>query len=111
MTGAETDRMASVLAQATPGTAWLLLAAHVGVGLLAAAWLRRGERALGRLLGAVAATTFRPLLLAVAAVSARRAPAVLRPALPARRTTGARERILTHSLGRRGPPYPVTALG
>ncbi|MGC0382039.1 hypothetical protein [Streptomyces sp. SAI-129] len=111
VTGAETDRMASVLAQATPGTAWLLLAAHVGVGLLAAAWLRRGERALGRLLGAVAATTFRPLLLAVAAVSARRAPAVLRPALSVRRTTGARERILTHSLGRRGPPYPVTALG
>ncbi|MEV4042589.1 hypothetical protein [Streptomyces sp. NPDC049744] len=111
VTGAETDRMASVLAQATPGTAWLLLAAHVGVGLLAAAWLRRGERALGRLLGAVAATTFRPLLLAVAAVSARRAPAVLRPALLVRRTTGARERILTHSLGRRGPPYPVTALG
>ncbi|MEU1046341.1 hypothetical protein ABZ400_14415 [Streptomyces sp. NPDC005897] len=111
VTGAETDRMASVLAQAAPGTAWLLLAAHVGVGLLAAAWLRRGERALGQLLGAVAATTFRPLLLAVAAVSARRAPAVLRPALPVRRTTGARERILTHSLGRRGPPYPVTALG
>ncbi|NEB18555.1 hypothetical protein, partial [Streptomyces coelicoflavus] len=45
VTGAETDRMASVLAQADPGTAWLLLAAHVGVGLLAAAWLRRGERA------------------------------------------------------------------
>ncbi|MEU5144325.1 hypothetical protein [Streptomyces sp. NPDC021139] len=111
VTGAETDRMASVLAQAAPGTAWLLLAAHVGVGLLAAAWLRRGERALGQLLGAVAATTFRPLLLAVAAVSARRAPAVLRPAPPVRRTTGARERILTHSLGRRGPPYPVTALG
>jgi hypothetical protein len=111
VTGAETDRMASVLAQAAPGTAWLLLAAHVGVGLLAAAWLRRGERALGQLLGAVAATTFRPLLLAVAAVSAHRAPAVLRPAPPVRRTTGARERILTHSLGRRGPPFPVTALG
>ncbi|MCQ4202104.1 MULTISPECIES: hypothetical protein [Streptomyces] len=110
VTGAETDRMASVLAQADPGTAWLLLGAHVGVGLLAAAWLRRGERALAQLLGAVAATTFRPLLLAVAAVSARRAPAARRPVPPVRRTTGARERILTHSLGRRGPPRPVTAL-
>ncbi|WP_042799504.1 hypothetical protein [Streptomyces lividans] len=110
VTGAETDRMASVLAQADPGTAWLLLAAHVGVGLLAAAWLRRGERALAQLLGAVAATTFRPLLLAVAAVGVRRAPAVRRPTPPARRTTGARERILTHSLGRRGPPCPVATL-
>ncbi|WP_405192427.1 hypothetical protein [Streptomyces anthocyanicus] len=110
VTGAETDRMASVLAQADPGTAWLLLAAHVGVGLLAAAWLRRGERALAQLLGAVAATTFRPLLLAVAAVGVRRAPAVRRPTPPARRTTGARERILTHSLGRRGPPRPVATL-
>ncbi|WP_399883985.1 hypothetical protein ACGH7X_10505 [Streptomyces sp. BBFR51] len=107
VTGAETDRMAALLAHADPGTSWLLLGAHVGVGLLAAAWLRRGERALGRLLSAVAATTFRPLLLAVAAVSVRRAPSVRRRALPARRTTGARERILTHSLGRRGPPCPV----
>ncbi|MFE5601545.1 hypothetical protein ACFQ8O_20430 [Streptomyces coelicoflavus] len=110
VTGAETDRMASVLAQADPGTAWLLLGAHVGVGLLAAAWLRRGERALAQLLGAVAATTFRPLLLAVAAVSVRRTPAVRRPAPPVRRAAGARERILTHSLGRRGPPRPVAAL-
>lgn len=110
VTGVETDRMASVLAQAGPGTPWLLLGAHVGVGLLAAAWLRRGERALAQLLGAVAATTFRPLLLAVAAVGVRRAPAVRRPAPPARRAAGARERILTHSLGRRGPPHPVVAL-
>ncbi|MER6166583.1 hypothetical protein [Streptomyces violaceorubidus] len=107
VTGAETDRMASVLAQAAPGTAWLLLGAHVGIGLLAAAWLARGERALGQLLGAVAATTFRPLLLAVAAVGVRRSPAVRRPAPRARRTRGARERILTHSLGRRGPPLLI----
>ncbi|MGH3312754.1 MAG: hypothetical protein ACRDP3_19600, partial [Streptomyces sp.] len=33
-------------------TPWLLLAAHIGVGLLAAAWLRRGEAALARLLRA-----------------------------------------------------------
>ncbi|GAA3493142.1 hypothetical protein GCM10019016_002410 [Streptomyces prasinosporus] len=101
------DRLAVLLAQAGPGTAWLLLGAHVGVGLFAAAWLRRGERALAQLLGAVAATAstaVRPLRLAVAAVTGRRTPEVRRPALPARRPAAARTRILVHSLGRRGPP-------
>ncbi|MDT0615441.1 hypothetical protein [Streptomyces lancefieldiae] len=104
VTGAETDRLAGVLADAGPATAWLLLGAHIGVGLLAAAWLRRGERALAQLLSAVAATTFRPLLLAVAAVTVRRAPSVDRPAPVVRRSAGARELVLTHCLGRRGPP-------
>lgn len=97
-----------------PGTAsWLLLAAHLSVGLLAAAWLRRGEAALGRLLGAVAAVAFRPLLLAVAAAGAAADPAA--PALaPARhaRVPGARP-LLLHSVIRRGPPsgpVPGTAL-
>ncbi|MGW0814745.1 hypothetical protein ACWD00_16065 [Streptomyces viridiviolaceus] len=108
VTGADTDRLAAALAHADPATAWLLLGAHIGVGLLAAAWLRRGERALAQLLRAVAATTFRPLLLAVAAVSVRRAPAVRRPTRPVRRAATARERILAHSLGRRGPPCSVT---
>ncbi len=74
VTGTGTDRVAALLAHADPATAWLLLAAHVGVGLLAAAWLRRGERALADLLRAAAATTFRPLLVAVAAVSVRPPP-------------------------------------
>ncbi|BFO20707.1 hypothetical protein SHKM778_70950 [Streptomyces sp. KM77-8] len=68
------DRLAVLLAQADPAVAWALLGAHIGVGLFAAAWLRRGERALAQVLGAMAATTFRPLLLAVAAVTVRRAP-------------------------------------
>ncbi|GGU25261.1 hypothetical protein ACH4HG_21760 [Streptomyces coeruleorubidus] len=100
-----TDRLAAVVAHADPATAWLLLGAHVGVGLTAAVWLRRGERALAQLLRAVAASTFRPLLLAVAAVTVIRDPAG--PRLPSRasdRTPTARDRILTHSLGRRGPP-------
>ncbi|GGX63443.1 hypothetical protein [Streptomyces anandii] len=108
MTGTDTDRLAELLAHATPATAWLLLAAHVGVGLLAAGWLRRGERALAELLRAVAATTFRPLLLAVAAVASRRAPAATRPARPAPAAGILRTRLLTHSLGRRGPPHPLT---
>ncbi|MCD7437643.1 hypothetical protein K4B79_05330 [Streptomyces lincolnensis] len=109
MTGTDTDRLGSLLAQSGPGTAWLLLGAHIGVGLAAAAWLRRGERALAQLLSAVAATTFRPLLLAVAAVTVRTAPAAPSVRRPARRTSTARERILVHSLGRRGPPCPVAA--
>ncbi len=48
-----------MIAHAEPATAWLLLGAHIGVGLAAAAWLRRGERALAQLLRAGAATTFR----------------------------------------------------
>ncbi|CAL9430090.1 hypothetical protein SUDANB176_02035 [Streptomyces sp. enrichment culture] len=98
------DRPAVLLAHADPATAWMLLGAHVGVGLFAAAWLRRGERALAQLLGAVAASTFRPLLFAAAAVRDRRAPEVLRPTLPVREAVTARTRFLVHSLGRRGPP-------
>ncbi|AOR34868.1 hypothetical protein BFF78_30850 [Streptomyces fodineus] len=102
MTGAH-GRPEALLAHASPAAAWLLLAAHVGVGLLAAAWLRRGERALVQLLRAVAATTFRPLLLAVAAVAVRLTP-VRRLPRPAPRRAAARDLLLVHSLGRRGPP-------
>ncbi|MFH8218962.1 hypothetical protein ACH4C2_07220 [Streptomyces sp. NPDC018057] len=107
MTGADTDRLALLLAHADPATAWLLLAAHVAVGLLAAGWLRRGERALAQLVRAVAATTFRPLLLAVAAVTVRRRGTVRRPTRPAPHRTALRARLLVHSLGRRGPPRPA----
>jgi hypothetical protein len=100
-----TDRLAAAVAHADPATAWLLLGAHIGVGLAAAVWLRRGERALAQLLRAVGATTFRPLLLAVAAVTVMRAPTGRRlPSRAADRTPSARERILAHSPGRRGPP-------
>ncbi|MGW7260396.1 hypothetical protein [Streptomyces sp. NPDC054834] len=105
---AGTDRLAALLAHADPATAWLLLAAHVGVGLLAAAWLRRGERALAQLVRAVTATTFRPLLLAVAAVAVRPDPAAVRRVrTPHARTAIARDRLLVFSLGRRGPPCSV----
>ncbi|MDN3020868.1 hypothetical protein [Streptomyces sp. S.PB5] len=107
VTGTDTDRLAGALAHTDPQAAWLLLGAHIGVGLVAAAWLRRGERALAQLLGAAVATTFRPLLLAVAAVTVRRTPAARTPRRPRRRTALVRDRILAHSLGRRGPPCPV----
>ncbi|MFJ9538045.1 hypothetical protein ACIRPX_12375 [Streptomyces sp. NPDC101225] len=102
-----TDRLTALLAHADPATAWLLLGAHVGVGLLAAAWLRRGERALTQLLRAVAATTFRPLLLAVAAITVRPATTVRRLGRTGPPVAVARERLLVHSLGRRGPPCSV----
>lgn len=107
MTGTDTHRLGGLLAHADPRTAWLLLGAHLVVGLLAAAWLRRGERALAQLLRAVAATTFRPLLLAAAALRVRPAPETNRPVRPGRRTAVALEEILVHSLGRRGPPCSV----
>ncbi|WP_330303906.1 MULTISPECIES: hypothetical protein [unclassified Streptomyces] len=106
VTGGSTDRAAALLAHADPAAAWLLLGAHVGVGLLAAAWLRRGERALDQLLRAVAAATFRPLLIAVAAVTVRLAP-VRRLPRTARRAAAARTRLFVHSLGRRGPPCSI----
>ncbi|MFJ8994566.1 hypothetical protein ACIRQH_29685 [Streptomyces sp. NPDC102279] len=103
VTGGVPDRADALIAHADPGAAWLLLGAHLAVGLLAAAWLRRGERALDQLLRAVAASTFRPLLIAVAAVTVRLAPARPLPRAP-RRTTAARTRRFVHSVGRRGPP-------
>ncbi|OIJ97169.1 hypothetical protein [Streptomyces colonosanans] len=110
VTGPSTDRVTALLAHADPATAWLLLAAHVGVGLLAAVWLRRGERALAQLLRAVAATTFRPLLIAVAAVTVRRLTPVRRAPRPAHRAIVARTRLFAHSLGLRGPPLSVASV-
>ncbi|WP_327366870.1 hypothetical protein [Streptomyces sp. NBC_01217] len=96
---------AALLASPGPAVPWLLLAAHVTVGLLAAAWLRHGESALAGLLGAAAVLAFRPLLIAVAVVgTARRSvrrgvrPAGRGPHLPVH------ARLLVHSVGRRGPP-------
>ncbi len=101
---ADSSRAATALAHAGPAAAWLLLAAHIGVGLLAAAWLRRGERALAQLLGAAVAAGFRPLLVAVAAVTVTLGPARRRTPRPVRRPAAARTLLLTYSLGRRGPP-------
>jgi hypothetical protein len=87
-----------------PAAPWLLLAVHVAVGLAAAAWLRRGEAALVRLLRAVAGSAFRPLLVAVASITTGAEPPG-RPCLPVRRVRTARTHpMLAHSVARRGPP-------
>ncbi|WP_326765070.1 hypothetical protein OG978_11275 [Streptomyces sp. NBC_01591] len=101
----------ALLASPGPAVPWLLLAAHVTVGLLAAAWLRRGETALVALLGAAAALAFRPLLIAVAVVgTARRS--VRRRVRPAGHGPHllAHARLLVHSVGRRGPPRSACAI-
>ncbi|WFB10044.1 hypothetical protein LRS74_25630 [Streptomyces sp. LX-29] len=83
---------------------WLLLTAHVAVGLAAAAWLRRGEAALGQLLRAIATFAFRPLLMAVAAVAAATS-AERPPVRPVHRDrTAPALPLLVHSVVRRGPP-------
>ncbi|GAU68282.1 Syd protein [Streptomyces sp. NBRC 110611] len=92
-----------------PAASYLLLAAHIAVGLLAAGWLRRGEAALTQLLGAVAGFAFRPLLIAVAVIGAaparrRPAPAPLRTGRPARPVP-----LLVHCVVRRGPPRALAA--
>ncbi|MGW3012248.1 hypothetical protein ACWC9R_25940 [Streptomyces sp. NPDC001219] len=96
--------------QAGPVGSWLvLLAAHLLIGLLAAGWLRRGEAALGRLLGAVAGFAFRPLLLAVAVIGATAAPRRPAPA-PVRSGSPARTQpLLVHCVVRRGPPCALAA--
>ncbi|MFK8846099.1 hypothetical protein [Streptomyces sp. Ac-502] len=94
----------------TPAATWLLLlAVHVAVGLLAAAWLRRGEAALAQLLGAVTAFAFRPLLLAVAVV--RALPVPHRRAARTARTEPAPRAVplLVHCVVRRGPPCSLAA--
>ncbi|WP_030887291.1 hypothetical protein [Streptomyces sp. NRRL F-5053] len=88
-----------------PALPWLLLAAHVGVGLLAAVWLRRGEAALAQLLSAVAASAFRPLRLAFAVCCG--CPAGTGPARAPRAAespVACAPALLTHSVHRRGPP-------
>ncbi|MFJ4919231.1 hypothetical protein [Streptomyces sp. NPDC088725] len=97
---------AALLNSPAPALPWLLLGAHVSVGLLAALWLRRGEAALSALVRAVATSAFRPLLFAVTAAGTVRR-AVRRAALPFGRPRPAPTRLLVHSVGRRGPPLPV----
>ena len=102
---------AALLASPGPLVPWLLLAAHVTVGLLAAAWLHRGELALAGLLEAGTLLAFRPLLTAVAVVRTA-GRSVHRKALVA--ASGPRPpahaRLLVHSVGRRGPPLGACAL-
>ncbi|MFD8947197.1 hypothetical protein ACFV00_35315, partial [Streptomyces californicus] len=98
------DRAAALLAHPGPAVPWLLLAAHVAVGLLAAAWLRRGEAALSGLVRTAALLAFRPLLTAVAVVGAGVRSAARRSRPADRPYPPLTARFLVHCVGRRGPP-------
>lgn len=79
---------------------WLLLLAHVCVGLVAAGWLRCGEDALHRLLRAA----FRPLLVAVAVLRTDGPRGTARPGATGPVTAAPALPLLLHSVVRRGPP-------
>lgn len=80
---------------------WLLLAAHVAVGLVAALLLRSGEAWLHRSLRTVFRPLLRPLLVALAGGLPEHRPT--RPAAPRAEPLPALP-LLLHSLVRRGPP-------
>lgn len=112
-------RVATPLADGTPlasggpvdsAVPWLLLAAHVAVGLLASWWLRRGEAALQQTLRATASLAFRPLARASAVLCADTGLPPRRVTVPRRATPRPRpDRPLPYAVVRRGPPCPVAA--
>ncbi|WP_199552137.1 hypothetical protein [Streptomyces sp. N35] len=104
--GAGHKPAAELLASADPSSAWILLAAHVVIGLGAAAWLRRGERAFAQLVRAMVAVAFRPLAIAVATVTTRPTP-VRRVVRTAQQTRPLSPLLIAHCVGRRGPPCPA----
>ncbi|MEU8544417.1 hypothetical protein AB0C52_31240 [Streptomyces sp. NPDC048717] len=103
VTASGTGAAAALLSSPDPSVPWLLLAAHVAVGLTAAGWLRGGERALGRLLRAAVALAFRPLLL-ITALHRAAGSAPRRAGRPADRPRRSRIWPLVTCVGRRGPP-------
>ncbi|MFH9607866.1 hypothetical protein [Streptomyces sp. NPDC017448] len=103
------DRAAALLAHPGPAVPWLLLVAHVAVGLLAAVWLRRGEAALAKLVRTTALLAFRPLLTAVAVVGAGMRPPARRSRPAGRPYPPLTARFLVHWVGRRGPPVAYAA--
>ncbi|WP_328539286.1 hypothetical protein [Streptomyces sp. NBC_00344] len=103
VTGPGRGTAAALFDNPDPALPWLLLGAHVTVGLLAAYWLRSGERALAALLRSLGTFAFRPLMTAVSVTGA--GPATVRDAaLPVHRPRTSRALLLVHSVGLRGPP-------
>ncbi|WP_018567804.1 hypothetical protein [Streptomyces sp. PsTaAH-124] len=85
------------------GTAsWGMLAVHVLAALVCGVWLAQGERAVFRVLRAVADRTFVPLRLVLAVLPAAQVPSPPRRAVAAVRRL--RARLLVHTLTTRGPP-------
>lgn len=102
-------------APAGPGgsltTLWLLLAGHLGMGLVAAAWLWRGEAALGRLLRAAAADALVPVRPLPRALPLGTGDGVPRLVVPTLRTRPTALVLLLHSVVLRGPPRQAALCG
>lgn len=102
------QHLAHQSASAMPhGGAGPMTLAHVTAALVAAWWLRRGERAVWRLARKVAAAAVRPLralLSPPAPPPARRPPYI--PVIPG---AALPDEVLRHVLTRRGPPSPSPA--
>ncbi|MFG2086990.1 MULTISPECIES: hypothetical protein [unclassified Spirillospora] len=97
------------VAHGTGGTAMTL--AHTVAALVAAWWLRRGERAAWSLARRVAAMADRPIRLLVALPAVEpAAPPRRTPVVPASAAVMAIGRVLRHQVLRRGPPPRSRAL-
>ena len=85
--------------------------AHTVAALVAAWWLRRGERAAWSLARRVAAVADRPLRLLIALLAVEPATPPLRTAVfTAAAAVTPAGRVLRHQLVRRGPPPRSRAL-
>ncbi|TDC71450.1 hypothetical protein E1200_02085 [Actinomadura sp. GC306] len=97
------------VAHGTGGPAMTL--AHTVAALIAAWWLRRGERAAWSLARRVAAAADRPIRLLLALLTVEPvAPPRRTPPAPADAALPATGRVLRHQVVRRGPPSRSRAL-
>ncbi|WUH99124.1 hypothetical protein OHR68_37375 [Spirillospora sp. NBC_00431] len=97
------------IAHATGGTTMTL--AHTVAALIAAWWLRRGERAAWSLARRIAGAADRPIRLLLALLAVEPAASAPRtPAVPATAAVMAIGRTLRHQVVRRGPPPSSRAL-
>ncbi|MCC9306130.1 hypothetical protein LN042_03240 [Kitasatospora sp. RB6PN24] len=96
--------------QLTSGQLTVVVLAHVGAALVAALWLRQGEKAVFRLLTVAAVRTWRPVRILLAWLL----PAEPEQALPAWAFSDDERRgpqeVLRRCTRRRGPPSLVPAL-
>ncbi|WP_377272108.1 hypothetical protein [Peterkaempfera sp. SMS 1(5)a] len=108
MCGGDPASGAATVPSAGAAAPWLVLAAHLLVGLAAAWWLRAGEAGAFRVLRAVAdtaAAALRAVPALLAALLAAQAPAPSPPPPAPRRVALPAVPPLLHSVVRRGPPY------
>ncbi|MFV2172648.1 hypothetical protein ACFHW2_13670 [Actinomadura sp. LOL_016] len=84
--------------------------AHAVAALLAACWLRRGERAAWSLARRIAAAADRPVRMLLALLAAEpAAPAPRAPVVPVAGAVPPARRALRHQVVRRGPPVRSSA--